>query len=85
MEKTLQELAEYVGGTVVGDPAVKILGVMSIDDAQEGYITFISNDKYTRKVYQTNASAIIVSPKLKDTKKKPFGKQQPLILHLQSW
>jgi len=45
MEKTLKELAEYVGGTVVGDPAVKIIGVMGIDDAQAGYITFISNEK----------------------------------------
>ena len=46
MEKTLQELAEYVGGTVVGNPSIKIHGVMGIDDAQEGHITFISNEKY---------------------------------------
>lgn len=49
MEKTLQELSEYVGGTVIGDPSIKIRGVMGIDDAQEGYITFISNDKYIKK------------------------------------
>ncbi|MCF6156255.1 MAG: UDP-3-O-(3-hydroxymyristoyl)glucosamine N-acyltransferase [Candidatus Brocadia sp.] len=67
MEKTLQELSEYVGGTVAGDPSVKIRGVMGIDDAQEGYITFISNDKYIKKINQTKASAIIVSPKLKGT------------------
>lgn len=69
MEKTLQELAEHVGGIVVGDPSVKIYGVMGIDDAREGHITFISNDKYIKKIHQTKASAIIVSPKLKDTKK----------------
>lgn len=69
MEKTLQELAEYVGGIVVGDPSVRIHGVMGIDDAGEGHITFVSNDKYTNKIYQTKASAIIVSPKLKDAKK----------------
>ncbi len=69
MEKTLQELAEYVGGTIVGDPSVKIRGVMGIDEAQEGYITFISNDKYTKKIHHTKASAVIVSPKLKDTKR----------------
>lgn len=66
MEKTLQELSEHVGGTVLGDPSVKIRGVMGIDDAREGDITFISNDKYIRKINQTAASAIIVSPKLKD-------------------
>lgn len=69
MEKTLQELAEYVGGSVVGDPSVKIRGILGIDEAQEGYITFISNDKYIQKIHQTNASAIIVSPRLKETKK----------------
>ncbi|TVM03182.1 MAG: UDP-3-O-(3-hydroxymyristoyl)glucosamine N-acyltransferase [Candidatus Brocadia sp. WS118] len=67
MEKTLQELSEYVGGTVIGDPSVKIRNVMGIDDAREGDITFISNDKYIKKINQTKASAIIVSPKLKDT------------------
>ncbi len=65
MEKTLQELSEHVGGTVIGDPSIKIRGVMAIDDAQEGYITFISNDKYIKKINTTKASAIIVSPKLK--------------------
>src|SRR3990170_4635290 len=68
MEKTLKELAEYVGGMVVGDPTVKIIGVMSIDDAQEGHITFISNEKYIKKIHHTKASAIIVSPKLKTAK-----------------
>lgn len=67
MEKTLQELSEYVGGTAIGDPSVKIRGVMGIDDAREGDITFISNEKYIRKINQTKASAIIVSPKLRDT------------------
>ena len=84
MEKTLQELAEYVGGTVVGDPAVKIIGVMGIDDAQEGYITFISNEKYTKKIHQTNASAIIVSPKLKDIKRTSWYAKTPTLL-LQNW
>lgn len=68
MGKTLQELAEYVGGTVRGDPSVLIQSVMGIDDAHEGCITFISNEKYTKKIYQTKASAIIVSSKLKETK-----------------
>ena len=68
MGKTLQELAESVGGTVIGNPSIVIHGVMGIDEAQEGYITFISNEKYTNKIYQTKASAVIVSPKLKNAK-----------------
>jgi len=79
MENTLKKLAEYVDGTVVGDPTVKIKGVMSIDDAQEGYITFISNEKYTKKIHQTNASAIIVSSKLKDIKRNLLVCKNPYL------
>ena len=62
MEKTLKELADYVGGEVAGDGNIKIKGVMTIDEAMEGYITFVSNKKYIKKLEQTGASAIIISP-----------------------
>ncbi|MCP4267332.1 MAG: UDP-3-O-(3-hydroxymyristoyl)glucosamine N-acyltransferase [Candidatus Brocadiaceae bacterium] len=62
MEKTLKELADYVGGDVVGDENIKIKGVMAIEEAREGYITFISNRKYIKELEQTGASAIIASP-----------------------
>ncbi len=62
MEKTLKELADYLGGEVVGDENIKIKGVMTIDKAREGYITFVSNIKYIKKAEETAASAIIVSP-----------------------
>ncbi|ODS31870.1 MAG: UDP-3-O-(3-hydroxymyristoyl) glucosamine N-acyltransferase [Candidatus Scalindua rubra] len=62
MEKTLKELADYVGGDIVGDEGVMIKGVMTIDEARAGYITFISNKKYIKKLEQTKASAVIASP-----------------------
>lgn len=62
MEKTLKELADYVGGEVVGDENIKIKGVMTIDEAVEGYITFVSNKKYIKKLGSTGASAILVAP-----------------------
>ena len=69
MEKTLKELADYVGGKVVGDENQIIKGVMTIDDAVEGYITFISNKKYVNKLETTGASAVIVSPRF-DSRQK---------------
>jgi UDP-3-O-[3-hydroxymyristoyl] glucosamine N-acyltransferase len=62
MEKTLKELADYLGGEVIGDENIKIKGVMTIDEAREGYITFVSNIKYFKKIEETEASAILVSP-----------------------
>ena len=61
MKKKLKELAEFVGGTVVGDGEVEISGVASIDEAEAGQITFIAHPKYLRKLGETRASAIIVS------------------------
>ncbi len=62
MEKTLKELADYVGGDVIGDESIKIKGVMPIEEAREGYITFVSNKKYLKNLKQTEASAIIAAP-----------------------
>ena len=65
MEKTLRELASYVGGDVVGDENIKIKGVMTIDVAGVGHITFVSNKKYVKMLDQTKASAVIVSPQIR--------------------
>ncbi len=46
--KKLKQLAELVGGQVVGDPEVEIRRVAPIDQAQEGDITFVSNQNTCR-------------------------------------
>jgi UDP-3-O-[3-hydroxymyristoyl] glucosamine N-acyltransferase len=58
---TVSEVAELVGGTVVGDGAVRITGVAGIKEAKEGEITFFANPKYEAYLGSTAASAIIVS------------------------
>ena len=79
MEKTLGELAQYVGGRVIGDEGIKIRGVMTIDEAQEGYITFIANEKYSKKLNETRASAIIVSPKFQRANKPLLVTDNPYL------
>ena len=69
MKKRLRELAEWVGGKVIGDGEVEILRVASIDEAKAGEITFIANPKYLSKLAQTKASAIIVSPEITQAEK----------------
>jgi UDP-3-O-[3-hydroxymyristoyl] glucosamine N-acyltransferase len=64
MKKKLKELAEWVGGTVVGDDEVEISGVAAIEVAQAGEITFIASPKYLPKLGETNASAVIVSKEI---------------------
>ncbi len=60
--RTLQELADHLGGQVAGDPSVAITGLGTLDGAEEGQITFLANPKYAAKVASTRASAIVLSP-----------------------
>jgi len=60
MKKKLKELADLLGGTVVGDGDVEISGVASIAEAQSGEITFVGSPKYLPMLDQTKASAVIV-------------------------
>ncbi len=62
MEKTLKELADYLGGTVIGDGSVRITGLAGLDDAKEGDITFLANPKYAGKVATTRAAAVVLPP-----------------------
>jgi UDP-3-O-[3-hydroxymyristoyl] glucosamine N-acyltransferase len=61
MRKKLRELAEWVGGAVVGDEEVEISGVGAIAEARAGEITFIADPKYLPRLSETKASAVIVS------------------------
>jgi len=64
MIKKLKELAEWVGGEVVGDGEIEISGVAAIEEAKNGEMTFIGNPKYLPKLNKTNASAVIVSKEI---------------------
>lgn len=58
--KTLQQLADHVGGQVQGDGSVTIESVSTLDSARPGQITFLSNKKYESQLEATTASAVIV-------------------------
>lgn len=68
MEKTLRELAELVGGRVIGDPSVVISGISGIKEAGPNYITFVSNPKYATYIQTTEAAAIIVGKEMDSPK-----------------
>jgi UDP-3-O-[3-hydroxymyristoyl] glucosamine N-acyltransferase len=61
-ERILRDLAEYVGGRVIGDGSVTISRVSPIEEAGPGDITFLANSRYARFISGSKASAIIVAP-----------------------
>ncbi|MDP2167868.1 MAG: UDP-3-O-(3-hydroxymyristoyl)glucosamine N-acyltransferase [Thermodesulfovibrionales bacterium] len=56
----LREIAEFLGGELIGKGDVEISGVSGISDAGEGDITFISGPKYAKMLKESSASAVIV-------------------------
>ena len=60
MKKSLQEIAQYLGGSFSGDAEAMISGLATLDDAGEGQLTFLANPKYAGKVATTGASAVLL-------------------------
>jgi UDP-3-O-[3-hydroxymyristoyl] glucosamine N-acyltransferase len=58
--KTLSELAEQVGGRVIGDGRMVIHKVASIEEAGPGDITFLAHPRYRPLLAFCSASAVIV-------------------------
>lgn len=64
MELTPQLIASLIGGRVEGDGNVSITGFATIEEAGAGCITFLANPKYTNFIYDTKASAVLISDDL---------------------
>lgn len=62
LTKTLQELADHLGGTVRGDGSVKISGLAPLEGATPDKVTFLANPKYAAKVAETKAGGVLMAP-----------------------
>ena len=70
--KKLGELAEFVGGSVRGDPSIIIKSAATLGKAGEGEISFLANAKYENQLQTTKASAVIVGKDIKIETKVPL-------------
>ncbi len=61
MEFTLQQIADYLNGTVEGDGALKVSELSKIEEGRPGTLTFLSNPKYIQYIYTTQATACLVN------------------------
>jgi len=62
----LGDLAQRLGCELHGDPAVKITGVMGMEQAGPSELTFLANMKYAPKVRNTRAAAILVQSPVRE-------------------
>lgn len=63
-EVTLSDIAEAIGASLNGSGDSSITAVSSIDQARAGELTFITNPKYSAKLSECQATALIASPKM---------------------
>lgn len=61
MEFTAKQIADLVGGTVDGNPDVKLSAFDKIESAQGNALTFLANPKYIHHIYTSQAGAVLVS------------------------
>ena len=56
----LKEIADLVGGEVIGDDQVLITGIHSLLEASPGEISFFGDPRYKESLKETKASALLV-------------------------
>lgn len=72
MPYTALQIADLIGGTVVGDGTVTLSGFAPAGSAKPGDLTFAENDIYFARAEQSSASAVLVDAQFQS--KKPLIK-----------
>lgn len=61
MTFTAKQIAEYLRGTVEGDPDVSVHDFSKIEDGKPGTLTFLANPKYSNYIYSCQADVVLVN------------------------
>lgn len=68
MKFTAAQIAGVLEGTIVGDENIEVSNLSKIEEGKEGTLSFLANPKYTKYLYQTEASIVIVDEKFESEK-----------------
>ena len=61
MEFTAQMIADFLKGTVEGDPKEKVTNISRIEEGKKGTLAFLANPKYSKYLYTTEASIVLIN------------------------
>lgn len=64
LEFTAEQIAAVVGGEIRGDKNVHVSDVAGIEDAREGSLCFLNEEKYIHYLAETKASIVLMSRSL---------------------
>jgi len=65
-EIRLCDVVAHLGGELVGDPATRIDGLASLQDAGPASLAFLSKPRYQSQLANTRAACVIVAPALRE-------------------
>ncbi len=74
----LKDIADLIGGEIIGDGEVEINGVSGISEVKEGDITFLSGAKLLKELKSSRAAAVIVDKAVNDIGKPQVIASNPL-------
>lgn len=60
MHCTAAEIAEWVGGTVVGESELRVDGVGALDDSRPTHVSFLGDARYADQVLPSPAAVVLV-------------------------
>jgi len=61
MEFTAQQIADFLGGEIQGNPSVKVHTFSKIEEGEPGTLSFLSNPKYNQYIYDCKSSIVLVN------------------------
>ena len=61
MNFTAAVIAEFLKGSVEGNPEASVNDVSKIEDGLPGTLSFLANPKYEKYIYDTQSSIVIVN------------------------
>lgn len=71
MKFTAAQIAEVLEGIVIGDKNIEVNNLSKIEEGEAQTLSFLSNPKYTKYIYTTQASIVVVDEKFKAEKEVP--------------
>lgn len=69
MGLTVAQLAERIGGELVGDGSGQIVAVGAVEAAEESTVTFITNGRHVTKLGKSRAGAVITAKRIESLAK----------------
>lgn len=68
MKIIVQDVADFIGGKIIGDPQIEITNIAKIEHAESTDLSFLYRKQFIKYLETTNAAALIVSPDIEKSR-----------------